>query len=141
MKIIVAISLAVTSTLTFASDFISLFDIRGKATAYITPDLTIYLWSGKPVAALERNSNDDFNVYSFNGKHLGWFARGVLRDRMGHGVCIVRELSLQNEIEPIPPIAEISPIRSIGEIAPIAPIFSSTWSKIPCYSLLTNTSP
>jgi hypothetical protein len=50
-------------------DEVTLFDQRGEATAYIAlnDELTIYLWNGKPVAYLDRESGDDFHVYGFNG--------------------------------------------------------------------------
>jgi len=33
--------------------------------------MTIYLWSGKRVAYLKK-SNTGYDVYGFNGDHLGW---------------------------------------------------------------------
>lgn len=57
---------------TAAAQETTLFDSRGRAAAYIAEDLTIYMWSGKPVAYLDRDSGGGFHVYGFNGKHLGW---------------------------------------------------------------------
>jgi hypothetical protein len=61
-------------------DEFSLYDSRGEAAAFIDPehDTTIYLWSGKPMAYLDKNS-----VYGFNGKHLGWFIKGAIYDHDG----------------------------------------------------------
>ena len=63
-------SMLITST-SFGDSEISLFNSNGEAVAYIAvdDDLTIYLWSGDPVAYI-----DDEDVYGFNGKHLGWFS-------------------------------------------------------------------
>jgi len=117
----------------FAADETTLFDSRGRATAYIAEDLTVYLWSGKPVAYLFPDSRrDGFHVYGFNGKHLGWFVRGLARDHEGEGVCGIKGVLARTEIEPIKSIKEIKPIKSIREIPPIRPIFSRVWSETPC---------
>lgn len=43
-------------------DEISLFDSTGTATAYIAEELTIYLWSGKPVAYLDTDDAGGFST-------------------------------------------------------------------------------
>lgn len=57
-----------------------------EAVAYIDADdeLTIYLWGGKPVAYLERDTGNEFHVYGFSGKHLGWFvvSFGITREML-----------------------------------------------------------
>ena len=53
------------------ADDVALFDGAGKASAYVAVDdeLTVYLWSGEPVAYLDQDSAGGFHVYGFNGKH------------------------------------------------------------------------
>lgn len=128
--------LTLFSATILASDETTLFDGRGRAVAYVAEDLTIYLWSGKPVAYLDRDSAGGFHVYGFNGKHLGWFVRGIVRDGQGDGACALKEVLSSTEIEPIKSIKEIKPIKSIKEISPIRPIFSRSWSDTPCQFLL-----
>lgn len=41
----------------------------------------IYAWSGKPVAIL-----DDESLFGFDGRHVGWFMDGWVRDH--HGDCM-----------------------------------------------------
>jgi hypothetical protein len=132
MRIVFGILLMLLSTAGLASDETTLFDSRGRAAAYIADDLTIYLWSGKPVAYLDRNSGGGFDVYGFNGKHLGWLSRGVVRDHQGNGACAIKQVLSTAEIEPIKSIKEIKPIKSVKEIGPILPIFSNSWSEAPC---------
>ena len=115
------------------ADETTLFDSRGRSAAYIAEDFTIYLWSGKAVAYLYPDaSRDGSHIYGFNGKHLGWFVRGIARDHEGDGACGIKEVFSQTEIEPIKSIKEISPIKSIREIPPIRPIFSRSWSATSC---------
>ncbi len=136
MRIAVLVILTLVAIGARASDETSLFDGRGRAGAYVAEDLTIYLWSGKPVAYLDRDSSGGFHVYGFNGKHLGWFVRGIVRDHSGDGACAVKEVLSSTEIESIKSIKEIKPIKSIKEISPIRPIFSRSWSETPCRFLL-----
>ena len=72
------------------ADDVSLFDASGAAQAYISVDdgLTIYMRSGKPVAYLQKGgSGGGYNVYGFNGKHLGWFAKGAIYGPDGTASC------------------------------------------------------
>ena len=46
-------------------------------------ELTIYMWSGEPVAYLMNDSAGGYHVYGFNGKHLGWFVGSVVRNHRG----------------------------------------------------------
>src|SRR5438128_2650936 len=86
-------TLLTTPPMAKADDEIALFDSRGKATAYVALEdgLTIYFWSGKPVAYLDRDTSGGFHVYGFNGKHLGWFIGGLIRDNEGDAACAVKE--------------------------------------------------
>jgi hypothetical protein len=125
-----------------AQDETTLFNGDGAATAYIADDMTIYLWSGKPVAYLYPVRNQDgFDVYGFNGKHLGWFTKGIAWNHDGDAACGVRSVISLPKIEPIKSIKEIKPIKAIREISPIRPIFSRSWSDVPCgifYSRVPN---
>lgn len=133
MRIIAAILLALISAIAHASDETTLFDGRGRAVAYVADDLTIYLWSGKPIAYLDRDSGSGFHVYGFNGKHLGWFSRGIVRDHEGNGTCAVMDaLSSSTETEPTKSTKETKPTQSTMETAPTRPTFSNSWSKTPC---------
>ncbi len=129
--IIFCIACIFFSTSLFAGDEISLFDSKGNAKAYITEDLTIYLWDGDPVAYLHRSGNH-FHVYGFNGNHLGWFEDGIIWDHDGNAAgCIKGAVNMIYSIEPIKGIKGIKPIKSIREIAPIKPLFSNRWSSLP----------
>ena len=72
---------------------VSLYDSRGDAQAYIDSagQMTIYLWSGEPVAYLEHKEGGIFDVWGFTGWHLGWFSEGILRDNKGYVVGAVKK--------------------------------------------------
>lgn len=119
-------------------DEVALFDQRGKANAYIALDdeLTIYLWSGKPVAYLDRDSDGGFHVYGFNGKHLGWFVGGIVRDHDGNAECAVKERLQFAEFEPFKAFKQFKPFKSFKEFAPFRPFFTTSWGDTPCRFLL-----
>lgn len=106
---------------------ISLFNSQGKAVAYVNTDdddLTIYLWGGKPVAYI---SND--NIYGFNGKHLGWWVKGIIRDHDGDAVGATKgATSMYTEYEPYKGYKEYKPYKSYKEYAPYKPYWSTSWS-------------
>lgn len=122
------------SSIALADDDVSLFDGAGKASAYIAvkDELTIYLWSGKPVAYLERDSAGGFEVYGFNGKHLGWFVDGVVRDHDGNAACATKDRMRSTEFEPFKAFRQFKPFKSFKEFAPFRPVFTNTWSATAC---------
>src|SRR5439155_12132726 len=69
-----------------SNDEITLRSGSGDCAAYISndDDSTIYLWNGEPVAYLVSQ-----NIYGFNGKHLGWFIKGVVYNHDGDVVGAV----------------------------------------------------
>ncbi len=78
------------------------------------------------------SGNRATHVYGFNGKHLSWFDKGLIRDSEGDAACGVKSVIRLPQIEPIKSIKEIKPIKSIREIPPIKPISSMTWGDVPC---------
>jgi hypothetical protein len=123
MKIMVALLLPLVCSVAVAQEELSLFDGSGRAVAYVVADddLTIHLWSGEPVAYLARSGTNDFNVYGFNGKHLGWFVDGVVRDHDGDVTCALRDAIANAQLEPFeePEITQAATeLERIGTTAP-----------------------
>jgi hypothetical protein len=119
------------------SEEVSLFDQRGRAIAYVADNLTIYLWSGKPVAYLKADRSGGFHVYGFNGSHLGWLVKGVVYDHDGAATGGVKDIFLQPvELEPLKSFKQIEPLKSLRELPPIRPILALQWSVTPLKLLL-----
>lgn len=57
------------------------YDNHGKPTAYTEDDMHIFLFTGQPVAYLSGDA-----VFGFNGRLLGWFNNGWIRDLNGYCV-------------------------------------------------------
>jgi hypothetical protein len=114
-----------------SEDDISLYSSSAEPTAYIE-ESTIYLWSGKPVAYLNEDDDEGSHVYGFNGKHLGWFVDGVLRDHEGKAVGAVREVfTTPTDAEPFKGFKQFRPFADFMETAPPRPVFINKWSDMP----------
>jgi hypothetical protein len=113
---------------------ITLFDSDGEAKAYIDTDdddLTIYLWAGTPVAYLVPD-DEDFDIYGFNGKHLGWFEEGIVRDHEGYALGFIKgAVNMYTKYEPYKGYKEYKPYKSYKEYAPYKPYYKNKFSNIP----------
>lgn len=137
-KYVLFFAAMIVSSFVFADDEISLFDSDGDASAYIavSEDLTIYLWSGAPVAYLKASSGADYDVYGFNGKHLGWFSKGLIWDHDGNASCGVKKVMPRTSYEPYKSYKQYKPYKSYTEYAPYRPYLSSSFGVVPCALLL-----
>lgn len=112
---------------------ITLFNANGEPTAYIDTDdddLTIYMWNGYPVAYLTTTNDDDFNIYGFNGKHLGWYSDGIVRDHKGYAVGFIKgAVNIYTKYEPYKSYKQYKPYKSYKEYAPYKPYFQNSFSN------------
>ncbi|MEJ7138559.1 4-fold beta flower protein [Amphibiibacter pelophylacis] len=108
----------------------SLFDGAGQARAYITqgPQRTIYLWGGLPVAYLLNEYGRD-SVVGFNGRHLGWFDNGTVRDVQGNIVCATAARSNTTDVEPVKGQKVVPPVPNVPQQGPVPPVFTLNWSQ------------
>lgn len=119
---------------------ISLFDSTGKPIAYIdtNDELTIYLWGGQPVAYLELESNY-YSIFGFNGKHLGWFEDGIIRNHKGYAVGFIEgAVNIMTSFEPYKGYKQYKPYKGFKQLAPLKPIYIDSWSKIPLSLFLSS---
>ena len=105
---------------------VTIYDKSGRPYSYIADDGSIYLWSGKPVAYIDRE-----HVYGFSGAHLGWFENGIIYDGHGMQIGFTQQTSPSiTQIEPIKSIKHIKHVKSIQHIPPVKPIFGLGYSTI-----------
>jgi hypothetical protein len=141
IRLLVLIVLTSLSSAAITEDEISLFDSSGKPRAYIAEELTIYLWSGKPVAYLHSDAGK-LHVYGFNGRHLGWFVRGIIRDHGGNPVGGVKEVFTSSvEFDPFRSFKQFKPFKAFREFAPFQPFLTANWSEIPLQLFLMQGAP
>jgi hypothetical protein len=111
---------------------VHLVNASGVATAYIADDLTIYLWSGEPVAYLHDDRlHSGLDVFGFNGKHLGWLIAGVLHDHLGAAVGAFAEVFADTAQAAMPKsLKSVKPMKSLKRIPPMRPRLSTMWSAL-----------
>tara|TARA_B100001093_G_C26210139_1_gene751715 strand:- start:158 stop:586 length:429 start_codon:yes stop_codon:yes gene_type:complete len=112
---------------------ISLFNSDGDAIAYIDTDdeeSIIYLWDGTPVAYLSPELNY-YNIYGFNGNHLGWFEDGIVRNEDGDAVGFQKGSvsGVYTNYEPYKSFKQFKPFKSFKSFAPFKPYFSNSFSN------------
>jgi hypothetical protein len=129
MKHVLMIALLMCASVGQAlAEEITLFNSDGAAIAYIdTDEMTVYLWEGQPVAYLEKGS-----VWGFNGDHLGWFTKGIIRDHDGYAVgCIKDAVSMLYKLEPLKGLKKLKPLKSLQKLEPLKPLDKDKWSTTP----------
>jgi len=133
-----ALFLLIAAFPALAQDEVTLFNGAGKPEAYIAVDdeLTIYLWSGKPVAYLKEDSAGGYDVYGFNGQHLGWFLKGIVWSHDGTASCAVKEVLQSTEYEPYKAYKQYKPYKAYTQYAPYRPYFSNSFGDTPCRFIL-----
>ena len=116
---------------------INLYDSSGNATAYIDDylaDRVIYLWNGTPQAYLIQS-----DVFGFNGKHLGWFEKGILRDNDGKLVATIKEAADKITVDgSLKGLKQTPPEKKYHEMPPVRPYFSTLWSLTKLNDFLLN---
>ncbi|SHN12404.1 4-fold beta flower protein [Chitinophaga sp. CF418] len=110
-----------------AAQDVALFNKDGKAIAYIDTkdkDRTIYLYSGEPVAVIF-----EADVYGFNGKHLGWYEKGIVRDHDGKRIGNTKKAATgYTQYEPYKSYKRQKPYMGYKSYPPYKPYFSNNWS-------------
>jgi 4-fold beta flower protein len=116
--------------LTGSNREIPILSSDGAAAAYVTPDLTVYLWSGLPTAYLYPDPAGGFHVYGFNGRHLGWYAAGAMRDHSGLRVGVTNEgFARVSEVQRVRGVQQGPPERGVRQTPPARPVFGADWSR------------
>lgn len=106
----------------------TLYDKSGQPVAYVDSldQNTVYLWNGNPVCYLDGNSK----LYGFNGRHLGWFENGILRDLQGYKVGFIQNTCpVLTKLEPLKSLKQLKPLKSIKQISRIKPIYKFSISE------------
>src|ERR1700688_1350584 len=106
----------------------TLYDIEGRAVAYIYKGEYIYLCDGTPVAFLH-----DMHVYGFHGRYLGWIYNGWVFDRRGLRAFFKREATggparPARRARPARGARHARPARAAREARPARPARSMAWS-------------
>ena len=112
-------------------EIVTLYNREGRAIAYIYEGEYIYLYGGKPVGYLDEES-----VYGFNGKHLGRFEEGWLRDSSGNCAFFTEDVSgggrvrPVRKVRPVRGVRQVRPVKSVRQVRPVRPVKQLQWSPL-----------
>lgn len=106
------------------------YNQHGQAVAYAENDECIYLYTGTPVAYF-----DDDSVYSFSGKHLGWFENGWILDNNGYCVFFTDNadggpMKPFKKFEPFKKFRKFEPFKHFKEFKPTKASIKNSWSEL-----------
>lgn len=139
MKRFLSVLLAAAfSTGAASAEEITLYDSEGNAAAWIDTSRgnIICLWSGEPVAYLRKDGNIP-DIYGFNGRHLGWFEKGIVRDHEGLMAGFTKgSFNMHTQPEPYKPRKCRKPFMAQPEFPPRRPFYHNTFSGTPLAELL-----
>lgn len=123
-----------------ASNDLDLYDNQGNAVVYISLDdkLTLYSWEGEPSAYLKRSQNNEFDVYGFNGNHLGWFTKGMLIDHDGYVACAVKDMVTTPNLPSLKSLKNLKPLKSLPELPPLFPLLKNAFGQTNCSLLVAS---
>lgn len=140
MKKIVMLFMLLLSMNAMASNDLDLYDNQGDPVVYIARDdgMTIYSWKGEPDAWLKPGQNNEYHVYGFNGKHLGWFINGKVYDHNGYVACTVKENVTLPRLPPLKSLKSLKPLKSLQELPPLTPLLNNTFGQTDCASLMAS---
>ena len=113
-------------------DYITFYNKRGQPICWLSDKdkETIYLFNGKPVAYIYETS-----VYSFRGKHLGFYENGWIYDNDGYCVFYTQyatggPVKPVRHVGPVRFAPSVKPIKSVRSIKPVKPVKKLSW----CYN-------
>ncbi len=109
---------------------IAFYNISGRPVAYTVDGTHIYLFNGEPVAYIS-----DYSIYSFSGRHLGWFMNGWITDHSGNAAffsdsAVSGPLKPLKQLKPLKSLRQLRPLKSLKQLAPLKPIQMLSWSNL-----------
>jgi hypothetical protein len=109
---------------------ITFYDFQGHPTAYTEDEIHIYLFSGQPIAYI-----DDTSVYAYNGKHLGRFEDGWIRNNQGNYVFFTEDASggpmkPMKSMKPMKGMRGMKPMMGMKQMKPMRPMKTYSWSEL-----------
>ncbi len=110
-------------------NFIVFYDRGGNPICYLSEkdDETIFLFNGNPVAYI-----CDISVYSFKGKHLGWYENGWIYDNDGYCVLYTQNASggparPTSKVIPTRYTTGTKPVKGTKMVRPSKPVKGLQW--------------
>lgn len=109
----------------------TLYNNTGRAVAYVEDNQHIFLFNGTVAGHIDGNS-----IFSYSGKHLGWYENGWVRDNSGNCVFFTEDVTGSGpvkpvkSIKPVKSVKQIKPVKGVKQIRPIKAVAVLGWSNL-----------
>jgi hypothetical protein len=105
------------------------YDSKGTGCCFSPDGENLFLWNGKPVAYAVGGV-----VFSFAGRHLGWYDSGWLYDRADRPALFTPDAfggpkkPAIKQMGPMPGMPQMLPMKARPAMPPMRPMKTQTWS-------------
>jgi hypothetical protein len=109
---------------------LTFYDVTGDAVAYCDDKRHLYAFSGAALAYLDGDS-----VYSFDGRHLGWWSRGWVCDHHGASVFFTEAADSNGpqlparRARPSKALKMMPPLPQYQRARPVRMVNGASWSS------------
>lgn len=108
---------------------LNFYNQNGKPIVYTDDNIHLFSFSGKPVAYIYGEL-----VYTFAGKHIGFFIDGWIRDLNGYCVFFSENatggmLKPLKQLLPIKSPKHLLTVKSIRQFPNLTPVKRTAWSR------------
>lgn len=108
---------------------ITFYNRGGVPTAYCEDGIHIYLFNGKPVAYIHKDS-----VYNYSGAYLGQYKNGWILDTKSCHVFFTEEatggpMKPLKKLRPLKSLKQLKPTKGLKQSKPLSPSRSLSWSS------------
>lgn len=118
---------------------ITLYDLNGKAIAYVAPKegYAIYMWNGNAVCYL-----DGDKIYGWKGKHIGWFVDDIVYDISGKRVGFTNKTCpVVTYVEPVKYVKYVQYVKYVKNVPYVKPVFTYSNSNLKLNEFLEQDKP
>ena len=95
----------------------------------------LFDYAGNPKFYFKTDYWGDVNIFNFNGKHIGWYVNGTLRDHQGNIMASETNklINVTYQMPGIKPLEKLLPLKAVEEIVPMRPLWNNQFSA---YSII-----
>jgi hypothetical protein len=108
---------------------LAFYDRNGRPYAYSDDGEHIFTFGGRPVGYLANGS-----IYRFDGRHVGRFESGLLRDSSGSAILFTQgavggPMKPMRSMLPMKSMKQMKPMKGMRQMTPMRPMSTMSWSS------------
>lgn len=108
---------------------LNFYNQAGRPIVYTDDNVHLFSYSGRPVAYIHGNL-----IYTFSGRHIGFFIDGWIRDLNGYCVFFSENatggmLKPLRQLLPLKSLKQLMPLKSLRQFPSYMPFKRTAWSR------------